>query len=112
MDLVQAMAMAAKGMKAQGQRMKVISENLVALEARGQSAKRLLDPLPGTVQDDRGVAAGYLDLLYSFKNVSPVLVTTQQNPKGFDIVYGPTYKTLTSGNATIPGLLDDDALGG
>ncbi len=39
MDLVQAMAMAAKGMKAQGQRMKVISENLANAETTGKTSK-------------------------------------------------------------------------
>jgi len=39
MDLVTAMAMAAKGMKAQGQRMKIISENLSNSETTGKTSK-------------------------------------------------------------------------
>lgn len=38
MDLVKAMEMAAKGMKAQGARMKVISENLANAETTGKTA--------------------------------------------------------------------------
>lgn len=39
MDLVQAMALAAKGMKAQGARMKVISENLANAGTTGKTSK-------------------------------------------------------------------------
>lgn len=39
MDLVNAMTLAAKGMKAQGARMKVISENLANAETTGKSSK-------------------------------------------------------------------------
>jgi len=39
MDLMQAMALAAKGMKAQGTRMKVISENLANAETTGKTSK-------------------------------------------------------------------------
>jgi flagellar basal-body rod protein FlgC len=39
MDLVKAMEMASKGMKAQGQRMKVISENLANSETTGKTSK-------------------------------------------------------------------------
>lgn len=39
MDLVNAMTLAAKGMKAQGARMKVISENLANAETTGKTSK-------------------------------------------------------------------------
>lgn len=39
MDLVEAMTLAAKGMKAQGTRMKVISENLANAETTGKTSK-------------------------------------------------------------------------
>lgn len=39
MDLVKAMTLAARGMKAQGERMKVISENLANAETTGKSEK-------------------------------------------------------------------------
>lgn len=51
----------------------------------------------GDPVDRRGVAAAYLDVLYDFRFVSVA----------GDIVYGPNYQNVKSGNLTLPGVIDE-----
>lgn len=83
MDLVQAMAMAAKGMKAQGQRMKVISENLSNSETTGKTSKE--DPY----RRQMAVFKNELNRTNGTKEVTVDKIAADQTP--FRMKYDPSH---------------------
>ncbi len=55
--------------------------------------------------DRRGVYAAYFDLLYNFRVGS--VVPSASNPLGFDVTFGANYTNGKSGDAQVPGILDE-----
>lgn len=83
MDLVKAMEMASKGMKAQGQRMKVISENLANAETTGKTSKE--DPY----RRQMAIFKNELNRADGTKEVQVDKITTDKAP--FILKYDPSH---------------------
>lgn len=83
MDLVKAMEMAAKGMKAQGQRMKVISENLTNAETTGKTSK------DNPYQRQMAIFKNELNRADGTKEVTVDKITTDKTP--FILKYDPSH---------------------
>ncbi len=83
MDLVKAMEMAAKGMKAQGQRMKVISENLTNSETTGKTSK------DNPYQRQMAIFKNELNRADGTKEVTVDKITTDKTP--FILKYDPSH---------------------
>ena len=64
-----------------------------------------VEHLNPAIGNPEGIAAAFLDLLYTDE-----LVATRDSgfsPLGFDVTFGPIFGGFNTGNAAIPGLLDD-----
>lgn len=83
MDLVKAMEMAAQGMKAQGKRMKVISENLTNSETTGKTSK------DNPYQRQMAIFKNELNRADGTKEVTVDKITTDKTP--FILKYDPSH---------------------
>lgn len=83
MDLVKAMEMAAQGMKAQGKRMKVISENLTNSETTGKTSK------DNPYQRQMAIFKNELNRADGTKEVMVDKITTDKTP--FILKYDPSH---------------------
>jgi hypothetical protein len=61
--------------------------------------------LRGDTHPDRGIQAAYLDLIYDPASFQPIL--DSQLPLGFEMIVGADFLSPGSGDASLPGLIDE-----